>query len=211
APRSRRLAKDRDAVRIAAKRGDVSLHPFERGNLIERAVIARGMIRGFSRERGMREVPKGAEPIVDGHYHDAFFREAGPIVRRDRAGASDQGAPVHPYHHRTFFPALRGRPDVQIETIFARCFGWFVKHRGCGVRSLFAAGPGRVGFLHSGPRNHRLGRFPTQVTDRWRRKWDALEGSDAIGGSSRKESTVDFDRGVTLSERQISRRRSKSD
>ena len=43
--RSRRLAEDRDVVGIAAEGRDVLLHPLQRGDLIQQAVVARGVAR----------------------------------------------------------------------------------------------------------------------------------------------------------------------
>ena len=66
APRARRFARDGDLRRVAAESGDVALHPIQRRDLIEHAVVARRMLRLFGGERRMGEVAEWTETVRDG-------------------------------------------------------------------------------------------------------------------------------------------------
>src|SRR5260370_39253323 len=69
-----------NAPRIATKGSDVLLQPFQRRNLVEDAVIARGMVRILRREGRMREESEGTEAVVQGH-HDGWGKaRPGPPV-----------------------------------------------------------------------------------------------------------------------------------
>lgn len=59
--RARRLARNRDTARIAAKLGNMLLHPFQRKPLIQQA----GVQRAIGLDLGRREIPEGAEPVLD--------------------------------------------------------------------------------------------------------------------------------------------------
>ena len=63
-----RLAEDRDVAGVAAEGCDVLLDPLQRGDLVEQAVIARGVLRGFGAELGMGEEAQAADAL--GHRHD---------------------------------------------------------------------------------------------------------------------------------------------
>ncbi len=66
-----RRARDGHATGVATEGGYVSLHPLERSDLIEKAVVARGAIRRFPGQGRMGEKAEQAEPVVEGDDHDA--------------------------------------------------------------------------------------------------------------------------------------------
>jgi hypothetical protein len=81
--RSGRLAADGDVVRVAAKCRDVFVNPAQRGDQVEKSVVARGMDAGFRGQLRMREETKGPQPVIYGHHDDAFFCQTLPVVDRD--------------------------------------------------------------------------------------------------------------------------------
>ena len=66
-----RFAEDRDLVGIAAERGDVVLHPLQRGELVHEPVVGPHVVRRLGGQRGMREVSEPAEPEIHADDHDA--------------------------------------------------------------------------------------------------------------------------------------------
>jgi len=108
-----RLARDRHLRRITAERGDVLLHPFERGDLVEEAEAARARLVADVEEA------RRAEPVIQCHRDHAVARERRSVVEPDRAGAPLEAAAVNPHEHRQ-----RGKPgcrcpDVQVEAVVA--------------------------------------------------------------------------------------------
>ena len=61
---TRRLAEDRDVVRVAAERGDVVTHPLQCGDLVEQRDVARAR-EAVVEMVEVREAER-AEPVVDG-------------------------------------------------------------------------------------------------------------------------------------------------
>src|SRR5271167_4532700 len=97
APRSGRFAENRYPLGIATKRRDVLLHPFERRDLVQQAVVARRITVGFLGELRVREETKYTQAIVDGHHHHALLGQCLAVVKRTRA--SDQSSAVNPHHY----------------------------------------------------------------------------------------------------------------
>jgi hypothetical protein len=53
--RSGRLARDRDLLRVASKRGDILAYPEQRGALIEKGIVPGGVIRRLLRQIRVRK------------------------------------------------------------------------------------------------------------------------------------------------------------
>ena len=114
-----RLAVDHDVVRIAAEIGDVVADPAKRRNQVGHADVDRVGI-GRSANLGQIEESEHVEAVIDRHGHDvvmprhlrAFVR--GQFVRR----AEGETAAMKIDHHRTL-AGQAGRPDVQLEHVFA--------------------------------------------------------------------------------------------
>jgi len=64
---------------IAPEFRDVLVYPFERRHLIHQAVIARGVMRGFRRQLGVRKETENAEAIICADEHDAAQRQLLPV------------------------------------------------------------------------------------------------------------------------------------
>src|ERR1044072_2220980 len=79
-PGACRFTENGYARRVAAKGCDIFLDPFQGGNLIEYAVIARRMIGRFSSQFRVREVTERAEAIVDRNEDYAFFGKGSYII-----------------------------------------------------------------------------------------------------------------------------------
>ena len=58
--RAGRLPEDRDVVGIASEVRNVRLHPLQRGDLVHDAVIARGVLKRFRRQRRQRSEAENA-------------------------------------------------------------------------------------------------------------------------------------------------------
>ena len=85
---------------IAAEGGDVALHPSERRDKIEQAVVAGGAMLRFGGELGMGEKAQRIEPMVERDDDDAARRETRAVIARLGPGADDKPAAVNPDHHR---------------------------------------------------------------------------------------------------------------
>src|SRR5262249_15407583 len=122
------LAEDHHLRAISAERADVRLNPLERGDLIERAVVARRSVLVFSVERRVREESELPQTVIDRDNDDvvllgellavvevALRSIEGVVVRR----AEQVRAAVHEEEHRTR-PArgLGWGPHVQEEAVF---------------------------------------------------------------------------------------------
>src|ERR1700686_4517511 len=73
AHRARRLAKNRDVVRVAAKSSDILLYPLEGGNLIEQSEV------GISIAQEEESIYPQA--IIDGDTDDAIASEITTVIR----------------------------------------------------------------------------------------------------------------------------------
>lgn len=124
----------------------------------------------------MREKAERSEAIIDRHQNDAAPRQRRAVVNRRTPAAGDISAAVNPHHDRKFLGGgFGGRPDVEIQAIFARLAElesvkafervWLRTRR-----AKLRAG------AHAVPGFDRLRRLPTQLADRRRREGNALVG-----------------------------------
>ena len=140
---SRGLSEDGDVLRIPAKTLYIRLHPLQRFQLVEHAVVAGGMKRILRGELRMSEIAEDPKTVVYGHQHNALDGQALTVERRERARALDKASPVKPNHHRTLLRSRGCRgPDVQVEAVLAH-----------GLRTLIELhlieGPGLECVLHA--------------------------------------------------------------
>ena len=75
------FAKDGDIVRVAAKLRDIRIHPMQRGDHIQQAVIPRRAIAlpGQLARRKKAEYP---QPVIDGDEHHAFQGQKIAVMAR---------------------------------------------------------------------------------------------------------------------------------
>ena len=179
APRAGRLAEDRHLAGVAAERGDVVLHPFQRGDVIEDGVVARRMLRRFSGQFGVGQEPERAQPVVRGHDDDTLACERGAVVGVVGTGTAGPGSSVNPHHHRTLVAGTRRGPDIEEQAVLAGRGGRGRVRRSGWVRRLHALRTKGVGPLHPSPRDDRLRRLPAQIADRRRRERNTLEDAHA--------------------------------
>src|ERR1022692_3780154 len=110
------LAENRHVAGIAAKGLDVPAHPFERGDLVEDAVITGDMMLRFGGELREREKTEGAEAILDRHQHDTLPREGCAVVSGAGARAGLESPAVNPGHHGALFGSgMSGGPYVEVK------------------------------------------------------------------------------------------------
>ena len=114
-----RLAVDHDLVGIAAEIGDVLAHPAKRRNQVGHADVHRIGI-GRPADLGQIEESEDVEAVIDRHRHDIVMpRHLRAFVRGQFVGRAEaETAAVKIDHHRTL-AGQRGRPDVQLEHVFA--------------------------------------------------------------------------------------------
>ena len=118
--RAPRLAEDGDAARIAAEVRDVVADPLESRDDVAHAGVA-GISVLFAAELGQVHEPERVQPVRDADDHDVVLaREVGAVIGHHPGRAGRIAAAVQPHHHRALAAcANAGRPDVQVETVFA--------------------------------------------------------------------------------------------
>src|ERR1700730_11558709 len=95
------------------------MHPLEGRNLIQKAVVAGGVVRRFFGELGMGEKAEDGEPVVDAYKHHAVASQAFAIEVVAGGGAAVITAAVNPQHHRLArFGGPLWRPDIEEEAVF---------------------------------------------------------------------------------------------
>ena len=190
---ARRLAEDRDIARVAPECRDVPLHPAQRRDLVEIAVVAERAARGFLRECRVREEAKAAQAVVEAHEDEAAPRELRAVVHGRRAAAVDEAAAVDPHHHRQLRRGrLLGRPDVEVQAVLAR---WRAKWRRVAREGLLHAVV-RVGArrAHAVPGGRGPRGAPAQIARGRRRERHAFPGDNALAGHTRHEAALGADR-----------------
>src|SRR5690606_12600600 len=78
--RAGRLSSHGDAIGIAAEAADVFVDPAEGSDLIEQAVVARGVLGRLGRQLGMRKEAEDAKPVVDRDDDESAGGEALTVV-----------------------------------------------------------------------------------------------------------------------------------
>src|SRR5262245_34751639 len=78
--RPRRFTRDRNSVRITAKRRDIFLYPAQSRDLVHQPIIPRCMLGRFLGQLRMREKPENPQPIIDADDDDAFGRKVLAVV-----------------------------------------------------------------------------------------------------------------------------------
>jgi hypothetical protein len=114
------MSPNRNVSGIAAKSSDVPLDPLERRDLIESAVISRGVMRRFCCECRVRHVSQGADAKyhTDDHYAFAgkrWSKQWLPAIARKSSSTME----AHHHWNKRFLPQV-GRPNIQIQTVFGR-------------------------------------------------------------------------------------------
>src|SRR5262245_27510288 len=121
----------------------------------------------------MRKETEDAEAVIDRDEDDPLACERLAVVAWLGAGPGLEAAAVNPHHHRQAIGRRRrGRPDVQVQAIFA---GWAAKVDVAEDVTLHALRAELDRIAHALPRRRGL-RFPPAVlADRRRRVRNALE------------------------------------
>ena len=116
-----RLARCRDAVRVATERCNILVYPVDRCNLIVNTVVAADALGIFGIELRMHKEAECADTVVDGDEHHAVFRKLLAVELLFRAAAMRERTAVNPEEHGQLIARLRRcrRPDVQIQAVFA--------------------------------------------------------------------------------------------
>ena len=114
-----RLSEDHYAPGIAAERGNVIAHPFERADKIELPRIA--AVPEALAQRLQPAVAEQVEPMIDRHHHRIGLRgKMRPPSERIGNRTPIVGPAVEIDHDRTACGRMRiGRPDVEEQTVLA--------------------------------------------------------------------------------------------
>ena len=158
---ARGLARYGDTLRISAERRNVALHPSQGFDLIEQAVVAGNIVRGFGAKSGMRQVAECAQPVIDAYDYKAAPGHRRAVVESLAAGAAGQRSAMNPNHDWSV-ARIGGRPNVERQTIFAH-FGWRIRIDAGGSRlRLEARRPKPGGVAYVLPRRRCHGWLPAQ-------------------------------------------------
>ncbi len=162
---ARRLADDRHFSRIAAEFVDVASNPLERRHLIEKAVVARGVMRRLRRQIRMRHIAERADPVVEADEDHAFLGDVFAAVHRHPAGAEREAAAVDPDDHGQAGAefGVAARPDVQIQAVLAGRFFPEIMIEVVAAQNLNAFGGHAVGVIDALPGLDRLRLAPAQI------------------------------------------------
>ncbi len=159
------FAGDGDVGGIAAEGRDVPLHPAQRLDLVEQAIVAGHAPRRFRTELRMGQIAQNAQAIVHRHHHDAFARELRAVIDPLAGRIGGEGAAMDPDDDRRALGVVR-RPDIEIEAVLAHPR----RHIGVdrlGQREGLDAGWAELGRLaDSLPVGRRLGRGPARIAHR---------------------------------------------
>ncbi len=173
--RAGRLAEHGDVIRVAAERADAFAYPFERGDLVEDAGVARARELAVV-EIGEMEEAERPEAVVDRHDHDvAVDGKVRAVVPRRIARAPNECAAVNPHHDGSARVVAARCPDVEVEAVFAvRRLGLAhqLRELELGLRGL---GGERSRVPGARPRLLPRGRLPAERADRGCRVRDAPE------------------------------------
>ena len=176
-----RLTHHRDIGRIAAKRGDVALDPFQAGDLVHQPVIARCVMPRSRRQFGMRQVAEDVHPVGDAHEDHPLLGQRFPAIDVEVDGAFLEAAAMDPHHHRQLVAALGTgrRPDIGVKAILAGLqLAEIMVQRGGAQRDV-AVGDLAVGIVDALPGLGRLRRRPAQLAHRRRGERHAQIGLHA--------------------------------
>ena len=126
------LARNRDAIRITAERGNMFAHPLERQPLVEKPVVPRCGKRGSLRAGPCGSESRVHQPVVRGDDDRAgLLDEVLSVLGREVGGRGEERSRMEPDNHGAATPArvptfrmesvtvgIR-RPDVQLQTVLA--------------------------------------------------------------------------------------------
>lgn len=146
----------------------------------------------------MREEAEDAEAVVHRNDDDALFGEVGAVLARLGGGARGEAAAIDPDHDGELvfgfaFVDFGGRPDVEVEAVFARAR---VPENHVVVDvALHAARAELGGFAGAFPFRGFDGRLPAEIADGRLGEWDAEERGDGAVGFAFEFAGVDLDGG----------------
>src|SRR6266849_2107839 len=106
-----RLAAFGDVLWIATKGGDILPYPLEGSDLVEQGAVGVSLAQ--------IEETFGANPIVDGHAHDAVAGETTAVIPGHRRRSVLKGTARNPDHHRLPGRPEVGGPDVEGQAVLA--------------------------------------------------------------------------------------------
>ena len=141
-PGPRGLTRDRHPPRIAAKSCDIVLHPFQRGDPVQKAAIVR---RARDRHEAL-----DTQPIIRRDKDHALFHERRPVEPFASVAAAEITAAMDIDQNRQRrVRQVRRRKDVQVQDVIA-VLGRFRDQRDPAIR-LRRRRPVRQGLTRTGP------------------------------------------------------------
>ena len=190
-----RVAADGDVGGIAAKRGNVGLHPAQGGDLVEQAVVGRRGVRILAAQGIEPQEAESAQPVLQLDHDDTLAVQA--VVGQAAGAGSRIGAAVDIYQHRQ--PRIRlqrRRAQRNAQAVFLRAGDETLVPADIGLH----AGGGRCGGIqHARPRCTRRGGQPAPGAGRGGGIGYAIEDRAAVGhGGTEDLAAGHSDRGGDL-------------
>lgn len=180
-----RLAKGRDAARIAAERADLTAYPAQRRQHVAQRIIARAVMRRFGGQLGMGEKAEQAQPVIGGDHDHAMPRQLAAVIGRvdPRVAGSRSAAiaaAVKEDHHRQAAarPGPRRHAKVEGQTVLAAGGGDGAVGAGVDLRASRAIGQRPA---HPAPGLHWDTGLPPTWAHRRHRERHALEDQHVTG------------------------------
>ncbi len=173
------LARDGDAVRVAAEVRDVVAHPAQDGDAVEQSVVSRGPVCRLGAQLGGGQKAEGAQAVVEGDDDEAVTGQVLAVVAGVRPGTFAESAPVDPDEDRAPLRAVvRTCPDVQVQAVLAQ--GHVDAGRGRLGRCLWAHGTETVRLPGPLPAHGRPRGPEAQAADGRGGVGDASEDADGL-------------------------------
>lgn len=164
------------------------MNPLQGELLVEKAVVAGGVVGGFGAEVGMGEETEGAETVVDCDDDDILSGKARTVVRWNRACTSGEAPTVDPEKDGEVLGSEVGgvvigrSPDVQVETVLADVLATG-REDACSAVRLGTIGTERAGVIDVGPSFWSGRRRPSARASWWCSVWDTLVDSYVVSVS----------------------------
>ena len=112
---ARGFARDGNLLGVAAEGRDIVVHPLQRPDLIQQAVVTGGAVFGFLRKLRVGIVAEHVQAIGAVHHDNAPPRQRFAVVFRIPGLAAGEGAAVDKEQHRGVFQITCGLPDIEIQ------------------------------------------------------------------------------------------------
>ena len=107
-------------IRVAAEGRNVVFNPLQRGDQVQDAVVAGGVIAAFRSQLRVGQVAEDSQPVVQRDDDTASLGKAFAVVTVQMSVALRISSAVEIYADRKLFPgAVCGSPYIEVQAVFA--------------------------------------------------------------------------------------------